>query len=159
MIKSDFKLIMDSINERIDGCSTHLDRIHTTADIKKITIEEAIELKQFCVNEEPIMTKIAMVDIYHIIGMGNLTPVQMSTFMYRIKDYLQYRPRIKAIVRNLDSIFSLPTLPVATRFKLLGLCNLTLTTDIAGEVEDDACIEDQRKIIGNAKAKTPDAYK
>lgn len=150
MLKSDFQLIMDSINARIDGCKKHLDNVHTTDDIKKLTIQEAIDLKKFCVDEEPIMTKIAMVDLYHIIGMGNLTPIQMSTFIYKVKDYLHYRPRIKSIVVNLDSIFSLPNLPVATRFKLLGLCNLTLTSDFEGEVEDDACIED----YDNLKART-----
>lgn len=142
MTKSDFNLIMDSINERIDGCSKYLDHVHTTDDIKQLTIQEAADLKRFCVDEEPIMTKIAMVDLYHIIGMGNLTPVQMSTFIYKVKDYLKYRPRLKAIVKNLDSIFALPNLPVATRFKLLGLCNLTLTSEFEGEIEDDACIED-----------------
>lgn len=157
MIKSDFELIMDSINDRIAGCSEHLDRVHTTDDIKQLTIQQAINLKQFCVDEEPIMTKIAMVDLYHIIGMGNMTPIQMSSFIYKVKDYLEYRPRIKAIAKNLDSIFTLPKLPVSTQFRLLGLCDMTLATDFDGEV-DDACIDDYELVKGCRGAKVQVDY-
>ena len=141
MNKSEFNLIITSLTDRIANCRKHLDRIETTDDIKKITIEEAMSLKQFCSYEEPVMTKIAMVDLYHILGMGNLTPAQMSSFVYRMKEYLSYRPRIKAIAKGLDSIFSLPKLPVATSFKLLGLCDLTLTSGEDADAEE-ASVDD-----------------
>lgn len=141
MQEKDFNLIMTSINDRIYSCDQHLGRISTTDDLKLLTIKEAQELKQFCVNEEQIMTKIAMVDVYHIIGMGDLKPTQMSQFIYKVKDYLQFRPTVKAIASNLESILQLPKIPVATKYKLLGLCNLTLTSNFEGE-EDNACVED-----------------
>ena len=74
---------------------------------------------------EEIMTKVAMVDLYHIIGMAELTPPQMMKFTYAIQKYLQYRPTIKAIAKHLDSIFELPKIPVETQYKLMGLDTLT----------------------------------
>lgn len=145
MTKSDFKLIMDSIDARIAGCSEHLDHVHTTDDIKQLTIQQAIDLKQFCLDEESIMTKIAMVDLYHIIGMGDLTPVQMSQFTFKMKTYLAYRPNIKAIANKLDSINDLPIIPAATKFRLLGLCNLTLHSEFDDEEVADVSDYDELK--------------
>lgn len=154
MNKSDFNLIIDALQARIDACRKHLDHVNTTEDIKSLTIQQAVDLKQFCSDEEPTMTKIAMVDLYHVIGMGNLTPLQMSKFIYKMKDYLYYRPRVKAISKNLDSIFNLPKLPISTRFTLMALCDLTLASDFDADV-DDACLEDY-ELAKDAKAFTFD---
>lgn len=133
---------MDGLAKRIELCELHLEDIHTTDDLSKLTIACAAELKSFCTAEEEIMTKIAMVDLYHIIGMGNLTPPQMMKFTYAIQEYLQYRPTIKAIAKGLDSIFELPKIPVETQYKLIGLGNLTLTSGVGDPIVDNASVAD-----------------
>jgi hypothetical protein len=105
-------------------------------------LARAADLKSFCAAEEELMTKIVMVDLYHIIGMGHLLPPQMMKFTYAIQEYLQYRPTIKAINRGLDSIFNLPKIPVETQFKLLGLGDITLTSGVGDPVVDDASVDD-----------------
>lgn len=133
---------MDGLAKRIELCELHLEDIHTTDDLSKLTIACAADLKGFCTTEEELMTKICMVDLYHIIGMGNLTPPQMMKFTYAIQEYLQYRPTIKAIAKGLDSIFELPKIPVETQYKLMGLGNLTLTSGVGDPVVDNASVAD-----------------
>lgn len=142
MRKEEFQKIMDALGDRIQVCERHLGSIHTTDDLSKLTLARAADLKSFCAAEEELMTKIAMVDLYHIIGMGHLLPPQMMKFTYAIQEYLQYRPTIKAIAKHLDSIFSLPKIPVETQFKLLGLGDLTLTSGVGDPVIDDASVAD-----------------
>lgn len=127
MKKDNFEIIMKELGIRKCLCNLHLSDIQSTADLSTVTLARAVELKKFCIEEEHIMTNIVMVDLYHIIGMGELSPVQMMQFTYSIKEYLEYRPVIKAIVKNLDSIMSLPKIPVKTRYKLQGLGGLVLT--------------------------------
>ena len=127
MKKEIFETIIGSLEKRKCACSLNLNDIQTTEDLSKITLARAAELKKFCIEEENIMTNIVMVDLYHIIGMGELSPVQMMQFTYSMKEYLEYRPVIKAIVKNLDSIMTLPKIPVKTQYKLQGLGEVTLT--------------------------------
>lgn len=152
MEKEQFQKIMDALAGRLRLCELHLNKIKNTDDISKLTIAEAVELKSFCTAEEEIMTKICMVDLYHIIGMGKLTPPQMMKFTYAIQDYQQYRPTVKAIVKHLDSIFDLPKIPVETQYKLQGLGDLTLYSDRLGTGEvDDASIEDYNQLKVDTK--------
>ena len=133
MKKEEFDLVIGALQERLDNCEKYLGEIKTTEDLKNITIGQALELKDFCIAEVEKMTKIAMVDLYHIIGMGDLSVPQMMKFVFLMKAYLAYRPNIKSISKGFDSITELPKIPVKTKFKLLALCDLTLTV---GEDED-----------------------
>ena len=143
MKKEEFDLVIGALQERLDNCEKYLGEIKTTEDLKNITIGQALELRDFCVAEVEKMTKIAMVDLYHIIGMGDLSVPQMMKFVFMMKAYLAYRPNIKSISKGFDSITELPKIPVKTKFKLLALCDLTLT---AGEdedaFEDNATVDD-----------------
>jgi hypothetical protein len=150
MEKIEFQKIMDALADRIRLCELHLGDIHTTDDLSKITLARAADLKSFCAAEEEIMTKVVMVDLYHIIGMGKLLPPQMMKFTYAIQEYQQYRPTIKAINKGLDSIFNLPKIPVETQFKLLGLGDITLTSGVGDPVVDDASVEDYDQTKRNA---------
>lgn len=127
MDKEQFSTMMSALEMRKNLCKVHLGEISTTDDISKITLAKAADLKSFCIAEEAVMTNIVMVDLYHVIGMGNLTPPQMMKFTYAIKEYLEYRPTVKAIVKHLDSIMSLPKIPVKTQYKLQGLGGILLT--------------------------------
>lgn len=141
MKKDNFETIMAALETRKTLCSSYLRDIQSTADLSTVTLARAAELKKFCIEEENIMTNIVMVDLYHVIGMGELSPVQMMQFTYSIKEYLEYRPVIKAIVKNLDSIMSLPKIPVKTRYKLQGLGGLVLTKGEGPAVDDTADID------------------
>ena len=142
MEKIQFQKIMDALAKRTELCELHLSDIHTTEDLSKISIATAADLKNFCVAEEVTMTKIAMVDLYHIIGMGELTPPQMMKFTYAMQEYLHYRPVIKAIAKYLDSIMALPKIPVSTQYRLIGLEGITLTAGDGEPVEDTASVDD-----------------
>ncbi len=142
MEKLEFQKIMDALGDRLLVCEQQLGDIHTTDDLSRLSLARAADLKSFCAAEEELMTKIVMVDLYHIIGMGHLLPPQMMKFIYAIQEYLQYRPTVKAINRGLDSIFNLPKIPVETQFKLLGLGDITLTSGIGDLVVDDASVAD-----------------
>jgi hypothetical protein len=127
MDKVQFNIMMSALKARKITCMAYLDGINSTDDLSKLTLVRAAELKNFCIQEENTMTNIVMVDLYHVIGMGNLTPPQMMQFTYAIQEYLKYRPTIKAIVKHLDSIMSLPKIPVKTQYKLQGLGGINLT--------------------------------
>ena len=143
MKKEEFDLVVSSLQERLDNCEKYLGEIKTTEDLKNITIGQALELRDFCVAEVEKMTKIVMVDLYHVIGMGDLSVPQMMKFVFLMKAYLAYRPNIKCISKGFDSITELPKIPVKTKFKLLALCDLTLTAGEGEEAfEDNATIDD-----------------
>ena len=143
MKKEEFDLVISALQERLDNCEKYLGEIQTTEDLKNITIGQALELRDFCVAEVEKMTKIAMVDLYHIIGMGDLSVPQMMKFIFLMKAYLAYRPNIKSISRGFDSMTNLPKIPVKTKFKLLALCDLTLTVGEDEEAfEDNATVAD-----------------
>ena len=147
MKKEEFDLVISALQERLDNCEKYLGEIQTTEDLKNITIGQALELKDFCVAEVEKMTKIAMVDLYHIIGMGDLSVPQMMKFIFLMKAYLAYRPNIKSISKGFDSMTNLPKIPVKTKFKLLALCDLTLTVGEDEEAfEDNATVDEYTEL-------------
>ena len=147
MKKEEFDLVISALQERLDNCEKYLGEIKTTEDLKNITIGQALELKDFCVAEVEKMTKIAMVDLYHIIGMGDLSVSQMMKFIFLMKAYLAYRPNIKSISKGFDSMTNLPKIPVKTKFKLLALCDLTLTAGEDEEAfEDNATVDEYTEL-------------
>lgn len=147
MKKEEFDLVISALQERLDNCEKYLGEIKTTEDLKNITIKQALELKDFCIAEVEKMTKIAMVDLYHIIGMGDLSVPQMMKFIFLMKAYLSYRPNIKSISKGFDSMTNLPKIPVKTKFKLLALCDLTLTVGEDEEAfEDNATIDEYTEL-------------
>ena len=154
MKKEEFDLVISALQERLDNCEKYLGEIKTTEDLKNITIGQALELRDFCVAEVEKMTKIVMVDLYHIIGMGDLSVPQMMKFVFMMKAYLAYRPNIKSISKGFDSITELPKIPVRTKFKLLALCDLALTAGEGEEAfEDNATIDEYTELKkANVKA-------
>lgn len=127
MNKETFDKIEKTLKQHIVDCMV-LDGIKTTEDLKKWTIGSAQELQRFCRQEEAVMTKFVQNDLYHLIGMGELTPPQMMKLTFLTKDWLQYRSTIKALAMNFDKISQLPSIPVASAYKL-KLCDLTLSSN------------------------------
>ena len=133
MNKETFDKIEETLKQHIVDCMA-LDGIKTTEDLKKWTIGSALELQRFCRQEEAFMTKFIQCDLYHLIGMGDLTPPQMMKLTYLTKDWLKYRGTIKTIAMNLDKISQLPAIPVAAAYKLHCFDDLALFSN-SGLVE------------------------
>lgn len=147
MNKETFDKIQATLEGHIAACKFYLGSIETTDDLKKLTISEAQLLQRFCRQEEALQTKIMQCDLYHIIGMGDLTPPQMMKFTYLIRDYGKYRSTIKALAMNFDKISSLPGLPVSAVYKTHGFEGITLYT--GPEPQVDSTIPVPYSIAGN----------
>lgn len=132
-----FDKIKTRLETRIIKCEQFLFGIETTEDLKKLTIEQAQHLQRFCREEEAIMTKFAQCDLYHLIGMGNLTAPQMMKLTYLTKDWLQYRSTIKTIAMNFDKISQLPGLPANAIYRLRTWDDINLST--AGGIAVNGC--------------------
>ena len=136
MNKEIFEQIKQELETRISKCKEFLGTIETTDDLKKLTIEQAQQLQRFSKEEESRMTKMVQCDLYHIIGMGDLTPPQMMKFTYLIRDYLQYRSTIKTIAMNFDKISTLPSITVSAIYKTHCFNGLTLSSN-----STDICLD------------------
>lgn len=128
MKKEIFEKIQTRLETRIAKCDLHLWQIETTDDLKKLTIEQAQTLLKFCREEEATMTKFVQCDLYHLIGMGDLTPPQMAKLTYLTRDWLRYRGTIKTVAMNFDKISQLPGLPANTVYRLKTWSDITLST-------------------------------
>ena len=146
MNKETFDKIQATLEGRIAACKFYLGNIETTDDLKQLTIEQAQVLQQFCRVEETRQTKIMQCDLYHIIGMGELTPPQMMKFTYLIRDYLEYRGALKTIAMNFDKISQLPRLPVSAIYKTHGFEGLSL---VAGHAIEEATVLVPYSLSGN----------
>jgi hypothetical protein len=81
------------------------------------------------------MTKFVQNDLYHLIGMGQLTPPQMAKLTYLTRDWLAFRSTVKTIAMNLDKISQLPGLPAHSSYKLRTWDDITLSSDVSAPVE------------------------
>ena len=129
MNKETFTKIQAFLEGRTAACKLYVGGLKTTADLKVLTIEQAQVVLRFCRQEETIMTKFVQNDLYHLIGMGELTPPQMMKLTYLTKDWLQYRSTVKALAMNFDKISQLPNIPVAAVY-VCKTVDLTLASDL-----------------------------
>ena len=136
MNQETFEIIKTNLETRINACKVHLDHIQTTEDLSNISIKEFIELKSFAKKEQVDMTEIIMVDLYHILGMGELTVSQRNLFLKLINEYMSYRSDIK-MLSVVDNIEKLPKLPSRSSFTLHKLGNITLTSKLRGRCDED----------------------
>lgn len=128
MKKEIFEKIQTRLEVRIIKCGLFLDGVQTTDDLKKLTIEQAQALLKFCREEEATMTKFVQCDLYHLIGMGGLTPPQMAKLTYLTRDWLKYRGILKTISMNFDKVSQLPNLTVSSSYRLKVWGDITVST-------------------------------
>jgi hypothetical protein len=136
MNKEIFTKIQERLEARISKCELTLWGIETTEDLKKLTIERVQHLQQFCKQEESLMDKFVQSDLYHLIGMGNLTAPQMMKLTFLTRDWLAYRSTVKAIAMNFDKISQLPGLPARSSYRLKLWDDIVLSSDISNPVEE-----------------------
>lgn len=135
MNKEDFKRITDVLETKLETLDKLLGPITEDSPINYITIGQLKEIKSKSAQELLSMTNILMVDLYHIIGMGNLSAMQLGKLTKLIKTYANYRPDLKAIVKWDGNINTLPKIPKRCKFKLLEF-DLELISGREGEIEE-----------------------
>lgn len=150
MNKEDFEKIESGLTERIELCEKYLGMISEDNPIENISLKQALEARKFCISEVAIQTQILMVDLYHIIGMGNLSAMQLGKVTKLIKAYSTYRPDIKAISKWDGNLTSLPQIPKRTSFHLTKF-DLVLIGGRGGEIEEETETVDDYNTI----TKTP----
>lgn len=143
MEKSLFKNILSIVNENIDECKKYLDKVKTTEDLKNLTINQLIELRNVCRKQQSRMDSVLRCELYHLIGMGQLTVIQQTQFLSLIKKWTTYRGDIKTITSNLTTIDSLPSLPTESTYdcKVLKV-KLTSKGRVANEYTQELLLEE-----------------
>ena len=136
MTEIKFNKIMSGLQQRIDTCAVNTLGVTCRDDILKLSVEDAIHLASFCKAEVNRQFKIVSIDMYHLVGMSDLTPPQMSKLVYKIREYLQYRPLLKALAANLNDLQSIPHIPTGCKYELsftdvlLSTCPQDTTTPV-----------------------------
>ena len=137
MNKDNFQTIQQTLEKRIAKCKEKLDSILTTEDLDKLTIVEARALKSWAQTEQGMMDKIIGVDLYHIIGMGELSAVQTNLFLKLIKEYMSFRSDIKTIAGHL-SLEQTPGLPSKSEYQLSRFGNIKLVSKVRANLKEAA---------------------
>ena len=135
MNKEDFAKITSVLEAKVDLLDRTLGPITEDNSLECLSVKQLKEIVDISAKELTAMTNILMVDTYHIIGMGKLSPTQLSTFTRLLRTYCSYRPDLKAIVKWNGNIASLPKIPKRTKFKLLEF-DLELINGRGGEIEE-----------------------
>jgi hypothetical protein len=151
--KDDFEKIESGLTERIELCEKFLGMISEDNPIENISLKQALEARKFCIGEVAVQTQILMVDLYHIIGMGNLSAMQLGKVYKLIRAYSTYRPDIKAISKWDGNLMNLPQIPKRTSFHLTKF-DLVLVGGRGGEIEEDVETVDDYNTI----TKTPTGF-
>lgn len=109
MNKESFDKIVKDLETRISMCEKKLDNIASKETLLNISLKEFIELRNYCQEEQGRMDKVNN-DLYHLIGMGGLTPIQLQKFCGLVKRYLVYRSDIKylACLSTIDLNINFP---------------------------------------------------
>lgn len=136
MTEIKFNKIMSGLQQRIDTCAVNTRGVACRDDIMSLSVADAAKLANFCKGEVARQFKIVSIDMYHLVGMSDLTPPQMSKLIYKIREYLQYRPLLKALAANLNDLQSIPHIPTGCKYELsftdvlLSTCPQDTTTPV-----------------------------
>lgn len=140
-----FKEITDNLKERINLCEKNF----LGADnLEGLTVKQIRELIAFCRAEQSTMDQIKHNEIYHIIGMGNLSAAQMTTIVSLLNKYLSYSSDVKALasVNSLDQLY----LPTDAEYKLTALSTCKLTYNIRSKAVG---VEPEKSLMISPEAK------
>lgn len=94
MEKEKFDKIVKDLENRISMCEKKLDKIDSKETLLNISLKEFIGLRNYCQEEQSKMDK-ANNDLYHLIGMGDFTPIQLQKFCSLVRKYLVFRSDVK----------------------------------------------------------------
>lgn len=94
MEKEKFEKIIRDLEVRVVICERRLELLTSKEDLLALPLKDFIELKNFCQEEQGRMDKVNT-DLYHLIGMGGLTPIQLQKFCGLVRRYLVFRSDVK----------------------------------------------------------------
>ena len=135
MNKSDFEIIKTNLEARIEACRHTLGLITEDNPIENLTVAQLRTAKTFVKDEYVKQSNILLIDLYHVIGMGNLSATQRGIFTKLIAEYASYRPDLNALNKWNGNLYSLPKIPKRTKFRLKEL-GLELVAGRGGEIEE-----------------------
>lgn len=95
MLKKQFDGIISQIDTLIAKCEEC--KISSQAEFNALTIAEARRVIDKARAAKSDMDKVLQSELYHIIGMGNLSAAQEVQLCAKIRQYGSYRPYIQAI--------------------------------------------------------------
>lgn len=94
MEKEKFEKIIRDLEVRVVICERRLELLTSKEDLLALPLKDFIDLKNFCQEEQGRMDKVNT-DLYHLIGMGGLTPIQLQKFCGLVRRYLVFRSDVK----------------------------------------------------------------
>ena len=114
-----FYKVTDKLNDLISSSEAHV--IRSKEEFDNLSLKQ---LRTRIENAKKIISDmdiIMQVEMYHILGMGDLTMSQQSIFISKIKKLCSYRSYLKAIAGY--QIQSTPTIPEKSNYncKVLGI--------------------------------------
>ena len=156
MTAEKFSKIFDALLERKNKCDEILGSLFENPDITDRTIKEIVAIKEFCKAELPIMTNIAMCDLYHIIGMSDITPIQTMQFIKVFKEYIRYRVIVKLFTDKEFYIDEAPKFPKKSHYRMLELGNVEVSVTFSNGLVDMVDVSNVEEYDATKKNKHSD---
>ena len=95
MLKSQFDALLAQIDVLIQQCEEC--KISSSAEFDNLTVSELRARISKAQEAQANMDKVLQIELYHIIGMGNLSAAQEVQLCAKIREYSSYRSYIKSI--------------------------------------------------------------
>ena len=96
MKNSDYQLIVKNLANQINQCESALSCYNLCSqDISKMMIEQINSTISSCREAQEEMDKFVTSDLYHLIGMADLSAAQTAKIIKLTKTLLEYRSDIK----------------------------------------------------------------
>lgn len=127
MENNNYNNMMKRLCGLVRKCEDTVACVKCKEDLEQLPLQSVIKMTETARSLLGEMDIIANTELYHILGMGDLTPMQELAFIDVIKQFLKYRPYVKSIASFV--IPKVPTIPDTTGYKckVLGVnlqCNL-----------------------------------
>ena len=104
MVKEKFESLLNQITSLIDDCKSCV--VYSSDELLKMTLAEIQKRIDKAQDIQSSMDTVLTTELYHILGMGNLSASQQLRFMSKVREYCSYRPYIKML-----SQYNLPAVP------------------------------------------------
>lgn len=124
MDKKDYELLIKNLNQVISDCEDINEKFSGPEAVLKWTVKE---YQDNYLKARELQSKTDMIlktDLYHIIGMGNLSVSQTTTLVKKIKLLGQMRSKIKVLASIQDIV--IPPAPSVSEYKCSLLNNKKL---------------------------------
>lgn len=101
MKNSDYQIIVKNLTNQINQCESALIQYNLCSqDVSKMVIEQINSTISSCREAQGEMDKFVTSDLYHLIGMADLSAAQTAKIIKLTKTLLKYRSDIKFFARQ-----------------------------------------------------------